>query len=324
MQFSLQKILAGVVLWSISLSHTASAEAVLVRDLEVEYLVRAAIEPILINSDMDSESLSVLIVDDSRLNAFAGNNSIGVFTGVIEKGTSEMLLGVLAHEVGHLVYGDLVFQSEYVSSSLKKYMAIMLAMSGLSIASNKGEVGMAGQLLTRHVLEREYLNFRRGEESSADIYAIDVLQRSQLTSKGLIQFFQMYMKRNSELSEANQYLMTHELPEVRLDKLEEKAKESPYYNSPLPEEIEFAFAMSRAKIMGSFRDEKTVLSFYREPRDEKYFNSEKRYAKVAMYSGRGLNDRAMEELEYLIEGYPDYPFFHSTKASILQRMKRGE
>lgn len=320
MSSNLQKILRVAALTLAFLSRNAAAETIAIRDSEIEYLVRKAAAPLILESQMDPELISILLIDDSRLNAFVHYGTVGVFTGLIEKGSPEMLVGILAHEIGHLAYGDLMYHGEYAASTARKYAAILMALSGLSIATSRGDIGITGSLLTRHVIEREYLGFRREEEAAADSYALDILERSGLTSRGLIEFFSLYSKENPEINDLNPYLMTHDLPRTRLEKLEEDARKSPYYKSPIPREIEFAFYMSRAKVIGSFYELDDANAFYRRGNEGQYSSKEKKYFQAVLSNRLGNNSKSLKIIDDLIEEKSSYPFFYVTKASILQEM----
>ena len=54
-----------------------------------------------------SRNIKLFVVDDDTINAFAvGRNTIALNTGAIESLSEQQLRGILAHEFGHLAYGD--------------------------------------------------------------------------------------------------------------------------------------------------------------------------------------------------------------------------
>ena len=59
---------------------------------------------------MDRNSLTVRIRIDEEINAFAsGINHITIYTGAIEALNKRQLLGILAHELGHLRHRDTIY-----------------------------------------------------------------------------------------------------------------------------------------------------------------------------------------------------------------------
>ena len=98
---------------SISLtSAAAQAQAKglpLIRDAEIEGLLRLYTRPIFKAAGINPKSVKVYIINDSRINAFvAGGQRIFVNTGLITQSkTPNEVIGVLAHETGHIAGGHL-------------------------------------------------------------------------------------------------------------------------------------------------------------------------------------------------------------------------
>ncbi len=78
----------------------------LIRDTEIEAILKADSKPILEAAGINPDSIEILIIGSRELNAFAGPGRMGFFTGLIlESENPNQLQGVIAHEVGHLAAG---------------------------------------------------------------------------------------------------------------------------------------------------------------------------------------------------------------------------
>ena len=79
----------------------------LIRDTEVEDIVHRDGEAMWRAAGLDPKTVHIVIVGDPELNAFtAGGQTIFVNVGLIEQTkTPNQLIGVLAHETGHITGG---------------------------------------------------------------------------------------------------------------------------------------------------------------------------------------------------------------------------
>ena len=81
----------------------------LIQDAEIELYIREWIEPIIKIAGLNPNAVTVYIVNDETINAFvAGGQNIFINTGLILKAKEvDALIGVLAHEIGHIAGGHL-------------------------------------------------------------------------------------------------------------------------------------------------------------------------------------------------------------------------
>ena len=81
----------------------------LIRDAEIEGLLRQYSRPIFKAARINPDSVRVYVIADDSINAFvAGGQRIFVNTGLFTKTKSyEEVIGVLAHESGHIAGGHL-------------------------------------------------------------------------------------------------------------------------------------------------------------------------------------------------------------------------
>ena len=90
-------------------ANAASAQS-LIRDAEIEATLKRIAEPVFKSAGIGSNSIEVLVINNSSLNAFVVDNSaIFIHSGLILRLKSvEMLQSVIAHELAHITSGHLV------------------------------------------------------------------------------------------------------------------------------------------------------------------------------------------------------------------------
>src|SRR5262245_62605418 len=86
----------------------------LIRDAEAEQLLRDYTRPILRAAGMEKQNIQMVIINEVSFNAFvADGRRIFVNTGAImQSETPNQIIGVLAHETGHLAGGPIAKNRE--------------------------------------------------------------------------------------------------------------------------------------------------------------------------------------------------------------------
>src|SRR3990167_10198025 len=98
----------------------------LIRDTEIEEILRKDSEPLFKAAGVDSKSIEILLIGSKELNAFAAPSTMAVYTGLIlESDNPNQLQGVIAHEVGHLAGGHSARSAEMNSAGVKSFLLPM-------------------------------------------------------------------------------------------------------------------------------------------------------------------------------------------------------
>ena len=164
--------------------------------------------PIWRAAGLDPNGVEIMIVQDNSLNAFvAGGQRIFINTGLIMRTeTPNQLIGVMAHESGHIAGGHLARMQE----ELRNLSTLQILEAILARRRHGGRRGV-GQ---RHGPRRRRLDHRRGrpkapgslmsflhytqtQESAADQAAMSYLQRTGQSPKGTIDFLRILQKRRA-------------------------------------------------------------------------------------------------------------------------------
>src|SRR5258707_13969213 len=91
----------------------------IVRDAEIEQLLREYTQPILRTAGLAQQNVQVVIINDRSFNAFVADGRRLFVNGgaLMESETPNKIIGVLAHETGHIAGGHLARMRETMASA---------------------------------------------------------------------------------------------------------------------------------------------------------------------------------------------------------------
>ncbi len=304
------------------LSQSAQARATIIRDSEIEALMRSYTVPIFKAARLNPRSIKVVLVDDRAINAFVtGNNRMFIFTGLLlEAKTPNEVIGVIAHETGHITGAHLAqMQAEIRRASTTQIITMLLgiAATAAGAASGNTSAGNAGIGIMRggaRVARRNFLAYRRIQEASADQAAIGFLNKTRQSAKGMATIFEKLASQMMvSLKYVDPYALSHPVPRERMALLEERSRQSPYYNKKDSPQLQLRHDMMRAKLYGFTRGRGSTL--------RKYKASDKslpaRYARaIVSYRTTGIR-KAVKQINALIKAQPKNPYFHELKGQAL-------
>jgi predicted Zn-dependent protease len=319
-------LVAGLV-GALFVSTSAHAQG-LIRDAETEALLRDYAKPIFHAAGLGSQNIQIHIVNDLNFNAFVvdGHNMFMHAGTLMMAQTPNQVIGVIAHECGHITGGHLAaFRNQVAkakSASIMLQLLGLAAMAGGAIAGvpNAGQMGMGAAMGGSDMAMRSLLAYRRTEESSADQAAITFLNATKQSGKGMLESFEVLADKMRGIQGINPYLMTHPLPPDRIAQLKELVTLSPYYNSTDPPELQFRHDLVRAKLSG-FLDKPEIV-FNRYPKDNTSLPATYAHA-IAIYRRDGV-DAAMPLIDQLIAAQPNWPYFYEIKGQFLFESGRGK
>ncbi|MEL6789686.1 MAG: M48 family metalloprotease [Pseudomonadota bacterium] len=307
--------LAAVCATGMSLSAIAPASAqTILRDAEIEQWLWDHSYEIFEAAKLDPNSIEFLIIGDASVNAFASGRTMGMFTGTITSAdTPNEIEGVIAHEAGHMAGGHGPRRADaYAKASRPILLSLVLAAGAIAAGAPEAGIGLLG--LGQQIGTVNALAYTRGQEASADQAAVSYMNAVGRSSAGLVSFFAKL--RNSQVITArriNPYFQTHPLANARLTALEKRVNASPYVDVKDSEEEIRRLRMIQAKIKGFLQAPKFTLREY--PTSD--LSDPGRYARaVAFYRGTDL-ERALREINALLEKYPDNPYFQELKGQML-------
>jgi len=294
----------------------------LIRDAEIENTIRTMVTPIWRVAGLDPSAVEIMIVQDGTLNAFvAGGQRIFINTGLLLRTERpNQLIGVLAHETGHIAGGHLARAQEEMEklSTLQILEGLLSAgvMAGGAAAGGSagrpapadagGGMGAPGSLMY-------FLKYTQTQENSADQAAMTFLERTRQSVKGTIEFLRVLQREERMMmGRRDPYLSTHPLTPDRIAFFEEAAARSQYTNAP--ESAQFLDMHHRivAKLMG-FLTPSVALQRYAE--GDRAVPA--RYARAIALYRTGALGSALLTIDGLLKEYPNDPYFHELRGQML-------
>jgi predicted Zn-dependent protease len=296
------------------ISTAQAAGIALVRDAETEMLIREYSTPIWRAAGLVPSAVHIHLVMDPNINAFVtAGQRMFINTGLITLSDAPMeLIGVIAHETGHMAGGHLTRGGEAMDKMALPYYASLIAGLGAIIAG-AGDAGMAILAGGAHVAQRTMLTYSRQQEGSADQAGATYLERAQQSGKGMLMLFERFRDQEA-LSTTSQdpFVRSHPVSEDRLSSLEERVKASPYYDVPDSPKSIHRFKMVQAKLNGYVDSPEVTMRRY-PPSDQSDYA---RYARAVAFHKANSDAKSFVELEPLLKAYPDNPFLWELKGQI--------
>jgi predicted Zn-dependent protease len=291
----------------------------LIRDAETEQLLRDYTRPILNAAGLAKQNVKVIIINDRSFNAFVmDGRHIFVYAGALmEARTPNEMIGILAHETGHLAGGHLSRMRERMAAAQTQSIVAMLLGIGAMVAtarSGEGGVGIAGAMAPAEAIRRSLLAYARTQEDQADHAAVKFLNATHQSPKGLLDTFKRLSSDTLFATHGvNPYLQTHPFPADRVATLEEIAKASPYWNAKDPPALQLRHDLVRAKLYGFLDNGDTVARRY--PLSDMSLPA--KYARAIATYRRSDLSRALPQIDALIQAEPGNPYFHELKGQAL-------
>lgn len=308
-------VLCGVL---ITLSGQTSARDIsLIRDTEIENTIRVYSQPIFETAGLQASDIQIHIVNDTSLNAFvAGGQRLFINTGLLMRAEDAgQVIGVIAHETGHISGGHLVRLQETLKNSTTKSILTMVLGGIAAVASGQAEAAGAVIAGGAAVQQRSVLSYTRSMEQSADQAAAQFLEDAGFSGRGLLEFLGT-LSGQELLSVESQdpYLRSHPLTRDRIEFMRNHVATSRYSDTPLPENLIRAHERMRAKLKGFINPPSRTLREYKA--DDPSFAA--RYARAVAYKKLFKIDESLALLEGLLAEAPNDPFLHELKGDVLQ------
>ena len=293
----------------------------IIRDAEMEQLLRDYAQPILRAAGLAKQNVRVVVLSDRSFNAFVmDGRHIFINAGALfDAKTPNEVIGVFAHETGHLAGGHLQRLREQLASAQTASIIALLAGLGAAVAGSRAgaggaDVGMAALMAPQQAIMRTVLAYVRTQEDQADHAGVKFLNATGQSPRGMVDLF----KRLSSESLFNSryidpYMQTHPMPAERVAALETVAKASPYWDRKDPPELQLRHDMMRAKLSGFLERPDTVARRY--PTTDHSLPA--RYARaISTYRNSDLR-QAVAQIDSLIQMQPNNPYFYELKGQAL-------
>ena len=205
----------------------------MIRDAETEQLLRDYTAPILRVAGLSKQNVQVVIINDKSFNAFVMDaHRIFVNSGALmQAATPNQIIGVFAHETGHIVGGHLSKMRQELANAQTAAIVAMLLGVGAMVAGAKtgsmdmGNVGAAAISAPQSYLAHTILAYQRAQEDQADRSGVRFLTMTEQSAKGMYDTFKKFADEMMfSAAYIDPYVQNHPMPAERMAALAELVK----------------------------------------------------------------------------------------------------
>jgi predicted Zn-dependent protease len=294
-----------------------------IRDTEAEQLLREYTRPILRAAGLEKQNIQIVIINESVFNAFVadGRRIFVNYGAIMQSETPNQLIGVLAHETGHLAGGHLAKMHEQLAQAQTQMIIAMLLGAGAMVAGSRGggnsglaNAGAAAVAGPQEMIRRSLISYVRQQEENADRAGVKFLTATGQSPKGMYETFKRFTNEGLFAARgADPYLQSHPMPAERVAALEGLARSSPYWDKKDDAALQLRHDMVRAKISAFMERQDTVYRRYPMSND----SLPARYAHAISTYLHGDLRTALGMIDGLIQLQPNNPYFYELRGQAL-------
>jgi len=294
------------------------------RDTETEQLLRDYTSPILRVAGLQKNNIQMVIINDKTFNAFVadGRRIFVNYGAILQSATPNQLIGVLAHETGHLAGGHLSkFREQLARTQTQLIIAMLLGAGAIAAGAANGgsnsaasNIGAAAISAPQEIARRSLLSYQRQQEENADRAGVKFLNATGQSARGMYETFKRFTDESLFAAHgADPYVQSHPMPADRVAALAELAKTSPNWNKKDDPALQMRHDMVRAKISAFMERQDTVYRRY--PLSDTSLPA--RYAHAISTYLHGDLRSAIEQIDALIKLQPQNPYFYEVRGQAL-------
>jgi predicted Zn-dependent protease len=294
-----------------------------IRDTEAEQLLRDYTRPILRAAGLEKHNIQMVIINENTFNAFVadGRRIFVNYGAIMQSETPNQIIGVLAHETGHLAGGHLAKIREQLANAQTQMIIAMLLGAGALVAgarsgSNSGlsNAGAAAMSAPQEVIRRTLLSYQRQQEENADRAGVKYLTAIGQSPRGMYETFKRFTNESLFAARgADPYLQSHPMPVDRVAALEELGRSSPYWDKKDDPALQLRHDMVRAKISAFM--ERPDTTYRRYPTSSNSLPA--RYARAIVSYRHGDLRVALAQIDQLIQEQPSNAYFYELRGQAL-------
>jgi len=285
-----------------------------IRDAEIEEIIWEEATPIFKAAGLNPDAIQIHLMQTKELNAMvAGGQQLFLFTGLIIKTKSpDELMGVMAHETGHMAGGHLARSDEGMKGAAATYLATM-GLGLLAALAGHGDAAAGLMYSSGYFATLNVLGYTRTQEASADQAAAKYLDAAGVSGKGLVEFFDNF-KYEEVFANAkrDKYFQNHPITSQRIEALDGVVQTKANYNKPDSPELVAKHAIMIAKLKGFLLYPQQVLQDY--PETDQSFPA--KYARAISTYRELKTDEAIKQIDALIAERPDDPYLYELKGQV--------
>lgn len=296
--YQTKKAAIFLVLFLLFFSHqNCYASFSLIRDAETEKFLHQIADPIFTAANLNPKNIKIYIVNDDSINAFvSGGQNVFINTGLIRKyNTPDALIGVIAHETGHIAAGHIARSYEAMDKA-GNFMLLSYLLGIGAAAAGSVEAGQALILGGSNTAEKLYMKFNRGQEEAADQHAIEYLDKISYPADGLVRLLEFFESQMiGYKGQIDEYLLSHPISKKRIELIKERTKNKKYSDYKINHQLQPKMAMILAKLEGFMDNPDSIILQY-DKKDDLF----SKYKKAIAYFRKSNTKQGLELLNDVI------------------------
>ena len=293
----------------------------MLRDTETEEMLRGYEAPLARAAGLDPVPKVWLV--QGPINAFAsyGENgeNIFIFSGILLwLHSPNELIGVMAHETGHISAGHLSRGSYGMKKAMIPMLLSLVAGIGAMIAG-AGEAGIAIMGIGQAYAMGQFAAFTRVQESTADQIAAKLLLATHQSPMGMYHTFQRFADEEAMGAyKVDKFAVDHPSGQDRVFDLNDMVEASPYREVQDSPESLHTYQMVQAKLAGFVLPVKEAMTRF----PESDTSEPARYARSMAYLRQPNLQKALATINSLITEEPNNPYFYEARGQIYMSMAK--
>ena len=293
---------------------SSKAATSLIRDAETEKFLHEIADPIFTAANLESKNIRIFIVNDDEINAFvSGGQNVFINTGLLRKyKTPDALIGVIAHETGHIAAGHIARSSEEMQDASNTMLLSYLLGIG-ALVSGAPDAGQAILLGGSQAAERLFLKYTRGQEEAADRHAAQYLAKLQYPPSGLVELLEFFdHEMIGYQGKIDEYALTHPVSKKRIDYLKSNFAHTNFSDKEWNKKLQPKMDVVLAKLEGFIDNPDYLLKKYRDQN-----NDIAKYIRAIAFHRKGESQKGLKLLDEVISRNDQDGFLYELKAQIL-------
>ena len=306
--------------FAVTYSHVYAQNLKLIRDSEIENTIRSYAKPLLKAAGLPESSVHIHIVNDNRINAFVFDGlNIFINTGLLLKSENlGEIIGVLAHEIGHLEGAHLARTKTAIKNASNKGLITQILGALTAIGSkNSSAIGDASRVIIMAgsaTAQNHFLSYSRSQEQAADQASLKYLDKTKQSARGLMQLLKRLKKQELLNSNSqNPLIRTHPVTQERIRLVAKHIQTSPYSNKPYSAEQITQYQRMKGKLKAFILPPNEILTNI-DPEETGFINQYTRA--ISLYRTSEL-ELSLSIINQLIKKFPQDPWFRELKGQFL-------
>ncbi len=314
---------AGFALSLLGAATPALAQGInILRDTETEEMLKAYEAPLARAAGLDPDAIRMWLVGDNEVNAFVAlGQNMFILSGIIlTLKTPNELIGVMAHETGHIKAGHLI-RGQIGMQKAAIPMLLSMVVGVAAMVAGAGEAGMVIMGAGNAMAQAQFSQFTRVQESSADQIALNLLRATRQSPIGIYDTFVRFASEQAQGAyKIDKFAVDHPVGQERVSDLQGGVDASPFRDVKDNPAVTHTFEMVKAKLAGYVLP--TAQAMARYPLSNT--SQPARYARTMIYLKQPQLTKALAEINGLIAEEPNNPYFQEVLGQIYLSMAKPD